>query len=147
MGLEFSIREITLAVTDIETAAQRLGGAFQSDADHVVEFADKGLQLEMGGIWVGDFRLALVQDNSGSGPVGRFLERRGEGMYELNVKTNDLPAAIEHLKRQGMRFISEQPRILPNYEWHGEVFSELRIVFVDPATSHGVLIEVAEWVK
>jgi hypothetical protein len=101
----------------------------------------------MGGIWVGDFHIGLVNDPSGEGPVGRFLSKRGEGVYEVNVTTNDLPAAIEHMKSKGMRFVDEEPKVLRNYDWNGEIFSELRIVWVDPATSHGVLIEVGEWVK
>jgi catechol 2,3-dioxygenase-like lactoylglutathione lyase family enzyme len=148
--IEFSIREVTIAVKDIAAAAERLGGALQSPRiDGVVEFPAENLELRMGGIWVGDgdFHVALVHDTSGRGPVGRFLEKRGEGIYELNVRTNDLPAAIEHMKGQGFRFISETPHVLPNYEWYGEIWSELRIVFVDPSTAHGVLVEVAEWIK
>jgi methylmalonyl-CoA/ethylmalonyl-CoA epimerase len=147
VALEFSIREMTIAVRDIATAGERLGEALQAKVDDVVQFPEQGLELEMGGIWVGDFHLALVQDRSGRGPVGRFLERRGEGIYELNVRTNDLPAAIEHMKSHGFRFVSEKPHILPNYDWNGEIYTELRIVFVDPASAHGVLIEVAEWVE
>jgi catechol 2,3-dioxygenase-like lactoylglutathione lyase family enzyme len=147
---EFSIREVTVAVKDIEAAARRLGGALQSPRiDEVVEFPAENLELRMGGVWVGegDFHIALVHDPSGRGPVGRFLEKRGEGIYELNVRTNDLRAAIQHMKAQGFGFVSETPHVLPDYEWYGETWSELRIVFVDPRTSHGVLIEVAEWIE
>jgi hypothetical protein len=147
VALEFSIRELTIAVNDIAAASERLGGALQARVDGVVEFPQENLELEMGGIWVGDFHLALVHDPSGRGPVGRFLDKRGEGVYEVNVRTNDLPAAIEHMKAHGFRFVSETPHVLPDYDWNGETFSELRIVFVDPASAHGVLIELAEWVK
>jgi hypothetical protein len=51
------------------------------------------------------------------------------------------------MKTQGFRFVSETPHVLPNYDWNGDIYSELRIVFVDPASSHGVLIEVAEWIR
>jgi len=41
----------------------------------------------------------------------------------------------------------EEPLILRDYDaGHGNVLSELRVAFVDPKTTHGVLIEVAEWV-
>ena len=56
-------------------------------------------------------------------------------------------AAVEHFKSQGLRFINEEPKILENYDaGHGQVLRELRVCFVDPRTTHGVLIEVAEWV-
>jgi methylmalonyl-CoA/ethylmalonyl-CoA epimerase len=139
---------MTVAVNDIDAAAEHLGGAFKSrKIDDVVDFPDPGLELKMGGIWVGDFHIALVHDASGAGPVGRFLDKRGEGVYEVNVTTNDLPAAIEHFKSHGIGFVSEEPKVLKNYEWDGEIYSELRIVFADPSTTHGVLFELGQWVK
>ena len=147
MSLELSIHEITIAVNDIDTASKTLGGALQGTIDEVQDFPNEGFQLKMGGVWVGDFHIAMVNDPSGVGPVGKFLSKRGEGIFEVNVRTNDLPAAIEHFKSQGLKFINEEPKVLENYDaGHGKVLSELRIAFVDPRTTHGVLIEVAEWV-
>jgi methylmalonyl-CoA/ethylmalonyl-CoA epimerase len=148
MALEFSIHEMTIAVHDIDTAAKRFSDAFQGEVDPKQQWPQPMLELDMGGVWVGDFHFGMVSAPSGEGPVGRFLERRGEGMYEVNVRTNDLKAAVEHMKSKGIRFINEEPEVLRNYDaGHGEILSELRIVFADPKTTHGVLIEVAEWVK
>jgi len=148
MALEFSIHEITMAVHDIGAAADRLSKAFLGTVDEVQEFPQDGFELRMGGVWIGDFHIALVNDSSGAGPVGRFLARRGEGVFEVNVRTNDLPAAVKHLKAQGIRCINEEARILPDYDaGHGQVLSELRISFLDPSTTHGALFEVAEWVE
>lgn len=148
MPLEFSIQEITIAVSDIDAAASRFASALLGDVDELQVFSQPMFQLAMGGVWVGDFHIAMVSDPSGDGPVGRFLAKRGEGIYEVNVRTNDLPAAIEHLKQQGVRFINEELKVLRNYDaGHGQILSELRIAFADPATTHGVLLEVAEWIE
>jgi methylmalonyl-CoA/ethylmalonyl-CoA epimerase len=147
MALELSIHEMTIAVNDIDAAQATFAGALQGSEDEVQHFPQDAFELNMGGVWVGDFHIAMVNDPSGNGPVGRFLDKRGEGVYEVNVRTNDLPAAVEHLKRQGLRFINEEPKILKNYDaGHGQVLKELRVCFVDPRTTHGVLIEIAEWV-
>jgi len=147
MALELSIHEMTIAVSDIDLAQKTFAGALQGAEDVVQHFPQDAFELNMGGVWVGGFHIAMVNDPSGSGPVGRFLAKRGEGVYELNVRTNDLPAAIEHFKSQGLRFINEEPKILENYDaGHGQVLKELRVCFVDPRTTHGVLIEVAEWI-
>lgn len=148
MAVELSIHEITIAVNDIDAAANHLSQALQGTVDPVQDFPQEGFQLRMGGVWIGDFHIAMVNDPSGEGPVARFLNKRGEGVYEVNVRTNDLPAAIEYMKARGVRFINEEPRVLRNYDaGHGEVLSELRVAFADPKSTHGVLIEVAEWVK
>ena len=147
MPVEFSIHEITIAVNEIDTAAKHLGATLKGEADPVQSFPQENFELDMGGVWIGDFHIAMVNDPTGKGPVGRFLARRGEGIYEVNVRTNDLAAAMEHMKGQGVRFINEEPLILRDYDaGHGNVLSELRVAFVDPKTTHGVLIEVAEWV-
>jgi catechol 2,3-dioxygenase-like lactoylglutathione lyase family enzyme len=148
MALELSIHEITMAVNDIGAAADALGRAFLGAIDEVQSFPQEGFQLDMGGVWIGDFHIAMVHDSSGVGPVGKFLAKRGQGIFEINVRTNDLPAAIEHLKGQGVRFINEEPRVLKNYDaGHGVVLKELRIAFADPSSTQGVLFEIAEWVE
>lgn len=148
MALEMSIHEITMAVQDINESARALSRMFLGSIDEVQSFPQEGFELDMGGVWIGDFHIALVHDASGVGPVGRFLSKRGQGIFEVNVRTNDLPAAIEHLKAQGVRFINEEPRILENYDaGHGIVLKELRIAFADPSTTQGVLFEIAEWVE
>jgi catechol 2,3-dioxygenase-like lactoylglutathione lyase family enzyme len=147
MALEFSIHEITIAVNDIDGAQERFAGAFGGTADALQHFPSANFQMDMGGVWIGDFHIAMASAPVGEGPIGRFLAKRGEGMYELNVRTNDLPAAIEHLKSRGIRFINDEPLVLKNYDaGHGVILEELRIAFVDPKTTNGVLIEIAEWV-
>lgn len=147
MSLEFTIHELTVAVNDIDQAQNHFATAFQGTEDDVQSFPQDAFELNMGGVWIGDFHIAMVNDPSGKGPVGRFLAKRGEGVYEINVRTNDLTAAVEHLKAQGVRFINEEPKVLSNYDaGHGQVLKELRICFADPSTTHGVLFEIAEWV-
>jgi methylmalonyl-CoA/ethylmalonyl-CoA epimerase len=146
--LEFSIHEMTIAVKDIDSAQNRIAGALNGQSDEVQHFPQESFSLDMGGVWIGNFHIAMVNDPTGNGPVGRFLAKRGEGVYEVNIRTNDLPAAVEHMKSQGVRFINEEPKILRNYDaGHDLILSELRICFADPSTTHGVLMEVAEWVE
>lgn len=147
MSLEFSIHEITIAVNETGEAATRFAALFSGEVDEIQRFPQQGFQMEMGGVWIGDFHIAMGSAPVGEGPVGRFLAKRGEGMYELNVRTNDLAAAVEHMKSKGIRFINEEPLVLRDYDaGHGQILSELRIAFADPKTTNGVMIEVAEWV-
>lgn len=147
MPPQFNIHEITVAVNDIDQAQERFAGAFGGVADALQRFPGANFQMDMGGVWIGDFHLAMASAPAGEGPIGRFLAKRGEGMYEINVRTDDLPAAIGHLKSHGVRFINEEPLVLENYDaGHGMILKELRIAFIDPKTTNGVLIEVAQWV-
>jgi methylmalonyl-CoA/ethylmalonyl-CoA epimerase len=148
MSLNFSIHEITIAVNDVNGSSDRLARAFNSKPDELQSFPTTAIETDMGGVWVDDFHLAMVSAPPGKGPVGRFLANRGEGLYEINVRTNDLPAAVEHMTAQGLEFINTDPIVLEDYDaGHGLVLSELRMAFVDPRSSGGVLIEVAQWVE
>ena len=145
---EFSIHEITIAVTDIDAAAATIAAAFHGVVDPVQEFPQGSFELRMGGVWIGDFHIAMVSSPVGKGPVGKFLERRGQGLYEVNVRTDDLAAANEHLTGLGIGLVNETPLSLPNYDaGHGQILKELLITFVNPASTHGTMFEVAEWVE
>lgn len=146
-NLGFSIQEIVIATADAEASAKRFGEALGAPIDDKVSYPQAGIEIDMTGVWVGDFRIAFVQDSSETGHVSRFLERRGEGPYEVCLRTDDLEAAMSQLKAAGMRFTSEEPHVLKDYEWRGEIFSEVRVVFVHPQSAAGTLIELQQWVK
>lgn len=145
--LEFSIQEVVIATKDVEQAAETYGKALDADVDSRVEYPQDGIGIEMTGVWVEDFRLAFVGDTTGSGHVARSIEKRGEGLFELCLRTNDLHAAMEKMKAAGIRFTTEEPHVLRDYEWRGEIFPEVHVAFVHPASSFGVQIELQEWKK
>lgn len=143
--LDFSIQEIVIATDDVAAAAERWGGSLSAPIDGKVAYPQAGIEIDMSGVWVGDFRVAFVGDPGGDGHVAKFLAKRGEGLFELCLRTNDLAAAVEQMKAGGMRFTSEEPHILRDYEWKGEIFSEVHVMFVHPASANGVQIEVQQW--
>jgi methylmalonyl-CoA/ethylmalonyl-CoA epimerase len=145
--LKFSIQEVVIAAHDVDAAASKWGAAVGGDVDDAVTWPEQGIEIETTGAWVGDFRVAFVRDSSGSGPVSRVLEKRGEGVLELCLRTDDLEAAIEQMKAAGMRFTSDEPHVLHDYPWGDETWSEVRIAFVHPESANGVQIELQQWVR
>jgi len=121
----FSITEVVVASRDVSAAAERFGKALDVPPMSLWLIPQSGIEIEMTGVWVGDFRLAFVQDATGGAPVSRFLERRGEGLFEICLRTNDPRAAMERMAAAGIRFTSDEPHVLIDYEWRGEVFAEV----------------------
>ena len=68
-------------------------------------------------------------------PVGRFLERNGEGVHHIAYGVDDVVAALESLRSSGSRLVDETPR-------HG--FADARSAFVHPKSVGGVLTELVE---
>ena len=83
---------------------------------------------------VGESELELLEATSDDSPIARFIEKKGEGMHHIAVRVNDITAAIEEMKLQGVRMIDETPR----YGAGGA-----KIAFVHPKDAK-VLIELTE---
>ncbi len=66
-------------------------------------------------------------------PVGRFLERRGEGIHHVGYAVADIQAAMAAIGATGVRLLDARPR-------HGSMGAS--IAFLHPADVGGVLTEL-----
>ncbi len=84
---------------------------------------------------VGDSRLELLEATSEDSTIAKFIAKRGEGLHHVCLKVPDLPAAVRRLKEDGVRLVSEE--IKSGAGGH-------RYVFVHPASTGGVLLELVQ---
>lgn len=84
---------------------------------------------------VGESRLELLEATSPDSSVAKFIAKRGEGLHHVCLRVPDLGAAVERLKRDGVRLVSED--IKTGAGGH-------KYVFVHPASAGGVLLELVE---
>ena len=84
---------------------------------------------------VGESRLELLEATSPDSAVAKFIVKRGEGLHHVCLRVPDLAAAVERLKRDGVRLVSED--IKTGAGGH-------RYVFVHPSSAAGVLLELVE---
>jgi methylmalonyl-CoA/ethylmalonyl-CoA epimerase len=68
-------------------------------------------------------------------PVGRFLDRHGEGVHHIGYGVTDITAALESIGASGVRLIDSRPR-------HGSMGAS--IAFLHPAGMGGVLTELVQ---
>ena len=83
----------------------------------------------------GGAAVELLEPLTGESPISKFLEKRGEGIHHICFLVDDIEAALERLKKEGVRLIDESPR-------PGAYHS--RVAFIHPKATNGVLIELAE---
>jgi methylmalonyl-CoA/ethylmalonyl-CoA epimerase len=128
-----SINHIGIAVRSID--AQRtyyeevLGATFEG----VEEVADQ--KVRVGFFRVRDVRLELLEPTDPTSTVAAFLDKRGEGLHHIAFTVENLEARIADLKQAGLRMIDEVPR---------QGSHQLRIAFVHPKSTFGVLTELCE---
>jgi methylmalonyl-CoA/ethylmalonyl-CoA epimerase len=79
--------------------------------------------------------IQLLEPLRPDSPVGKFLERHGEGMHHVAYGVDDVMAAMEQLAASGSRLIDATPR-------HG--FGGSSVAFLHPASVGGVLTELVQ---
>jgi len=128
----FSIDHLGIAVKSLATAKQiyeKLG--LSISPEEVVEAEQVRLVM----VPVGESRLELLEPTSEASAIAKFIAKRGEGLHHVSLRVPDLSAAVEHLKKDGIRLVSEEIKIGAGGH---------RYVFVHPSSAGGVLLELVE---
>jgi methylmalonyl-CoA/ethylmalonyl-CoA epimerase len=82
---------------------------------------------------IGQSEIELLEPLSPESPVGKFLERKGEGLHHICFQTPDVDAELEGLKVKGVELVDQHPR---------KGLAGM-ICFLHPKASRGVLVELA----
>jgi methylmalonyl-CoA/ethylmalonyl-CoA epimerase len=126
------IDHIGIAVKDIRAALEFFQQMFGTPPAEVEELPDQGVRATL--IQVGQTRLELLEPLSEDAPVGRFIQRRGEGLHHLAFNVTDLPGKLKILETQGFELVDREPR---------EGLSG-SIAFIHPHSVFGILTELVE---
>ena len=84
---------------------------------------------------VGESRLELLEATSENSTIARFIAKRGEGLHHVCMKVPDLRAAVDRLRKDGVRLVSEEIKIGAGGHQY---------VFIHPASTGGVLLELVQ---
>ncbi len=82
---------------------------------------------------VGETKIELLESTAPDGPIGTFLEKRGEGVHHIAFAVPNVGEALTALALSGVELIDRRPR--PGAEG-------LHIAFLHPKSTHGVLTEL-----
>lgn len=83
----------------------------------------------------GEAEIELLETTAPDGPIGKFIEKNGEGIQHIALRVDDIEAALKELKDQGVRLIDETPR-------YGA--GQAKIAFIHPKATGGVLLELCQ---
>lgn len=84
---------------------------------------------------IGQTKLELLESTDPEGPVGKFIEKKGEGVHHIAFATNGLEDALKNVEEKGVRLIDKVPR---------KGAEGLNIGFLHPKSTFGVLTEFCE---
>ena len=126
------IDHVGVAVKDIHSALEFFQQVFGTPPATVAELPDQGVRATL--IQVGQTRLELLEPLADDTPVGRFIERRGEGLHHLAFNVSDLGSKLQMLEGRGVQLVDREPR---------EGLSG-NIAFIHPRSVFGILTELVE---
>jgi methylmalonyl-CoA/ethylmalonyl-CoA epimerase len=84
---------------------------------------------------VGQTKIELLESTDPEGPIGKFIEKKGEGIHHLAFATKGLEAALQEVETKGVQLIDKTPR---------KGAEGLSIAFLHPKSTGGVLTELCE---
>jgi methylmalonyl-CoA/ethylmalonyl-CoA epimerase len=127
------IDHVGVAVSDLDAGIALYEGTFGMPLAHREKVESQGVEAAL--LDVGEGHVELLAPLGPDTVVGKFIERRGEGLHHVAYAVEDIDATLERLKAADVRLIDEQPRA-------GICGS--RVAFLHPRASGSVLTEIVE---
>lgn len=127
------VDHIGIAVKDLDEALNFYTNILGLKSQGVESVEEQKVKVAF--IPVGDSELELLESTTPDGPIGKFIEKNGEGIQHIALRVDNIEEALKYLKEQGIRLIDEKPR----YGAGGA-----RIAFLHPKATKGVLLELSE---
>lgn len=128
----FAIDHLGIAVGSIDEALRFYQVALGMGAAMRETVESEKVHVAM--LQVGESRLELLEPMDATSTIAKFLEKRGPGIHHIALRVADLSLAVELLRAGGARILNEA-RIGAGGH---------RYVFVHPASTGGVLLELIE---
>ena len=88
------------------------------------------------GVQAGESLVELLEPQSDSSPIGKFIAKRGAGIHHICFAVDNLDAMLDKCREAQVRLIDETPRVGAEGK---------RIAFLHPSSTGGVLIELSEY--
>ena len=84
---------------------------------------------------VGQTKIELLESTDPEGPIGKFIEKRGEGIHHIAFAVENIEEQLKHAENNGVKLIDTNPR---------KGAEGLDIAFLHPKSTFGVLTELCE---
>jgi len=127
------IEHIGIAVKSLDDAITFYEGVFGLKCYKVEEVADQKVKTAF--FKVGETKIELLESTDPEGPIGKFIEKKGEGIHHLAFAVKDINEKLNELDAKGVKVIDKTSR---------KGAEGLDIGFLHPKSTMGVLTEICE---
>lgn len=127
------IEHIGIAVSNLEESIKLFEKLLGVKCYSIEEVPDQKVRTAF--FRLGHTKIELLGSTDPEGPVGRFLEKKGEGIHHIALAVSDVESHLKDAGTAGIKLIDAQPR---------KGAEGLSIAFLHPKSTAGVLIELCE---
>jgi methylmalonyl-CoA/ethylmalonyl-CoA epimerase len=127
------IDHVGVAVSDLDGAIALYEGTFGMPVVHRETVDSQGVEAVL--LDVGDGHVELLRPLGADTAVGKFVEKRGQGLHHVAYRVGDIDATLEALLQAGVELIDTRARV---------GIRDSRVAFVHPRSTGGVLTELVE---
>ena len=127
------IEHIGIAVKNLENAICFYEKVLGLTCYNIEEVPDQKVRTAF--FQVGQTKIELLESTDPEGPVGKFIEKKGEGIHHIAFSVEKIEEQLIHAAKMGITLIDCKPR---------KGAEGLDIAFLHPKATSGVLIELCE---
>ena len=128
-----NIEHIGIAVRNLEESVKYYETVLGLNCYATEEVVDQKVKTAF--FMVGQTKIELLESTDPEGPIGKFIEKKGEGIHHLAFATKNLESALTEVEAKGVQLIDKTPR---------KGAEGLHIGFLHPKSTQGVLTELCE---
>lgn len=127
------IEHIGIAVNSIADALPFYERVLGLKCYNIEEVADQKVKTAF--FMIGQTKIELLESTDPEGPIGKFLEKRGEGIHHIAFAVENIEESLREAETAGIRLIDTSPR---------RGAEGMSIAFLHPKSTLGVLTEFCE---
>jgi len=124
------IEHIGIAVSNLEEAIRYYEQVLGLECYAVEEVKDQKVRTAF--FKVGETKIELLESTEADGPVGKFIDKRGQGVHHIAFAMNNTDQALKEAEAKGVQLIDKTSR---------KGAEGMKIGFLHPRSTFGVLTE------
>ena len=127
------IEHIGIAVKDLKESIEYWEKVFGLKCYATEEVKEQSVRTAF--FMVGQTKIELLESTDPEGPIGKFIEKKGEGVHHLAFAVRGIEEALAETEAKGIHLINRTPR---------KGAEQMDIAFLHPKSTFGVLTELCE---
>ena len=127
------VDHISIAVKDLEATKK----VYKEDLglEPAYEYVAPSEKIKVARYFIGEVAVELMESTAPDGEVAKFIASKGEGVFLISYRVDDLAQAMQELQEKHVQLIDSKPR---------EIFGTKYAFIHHPDKLSGVLTELIE---